>query len=278
MEERRKGRALRTLTGRPSIEPGTCFGEFAQQVGTSNLQVNVTDDAVLGARMSNVADSQALVGPPDEGADETTVLIIDDHRAFADLLSAALGTVPGIRCLGTAGSAAEGIEQAAALRPSVVVMDIQMPGMDGLAATRRLRKASPGTAVAVVTAHRDGEWVVRAAQAGASAFIPKTGSLAEMIRMVKEAKPGRMSVASSLTGLGSVKPAPHQGLGEELTVRERETLGYIGQGLPAKSIAKVMGISVHTCRGYIKALYAKLQVSTQLEAVNRARKLRLLDS
>jgi DNA-binding CsgD family transcriptional regulator len=65
---------------------------------------------------------------------------------------------------------------------------------------------------------------------------------------------------------------------EDLTVRERETLGYICQGLPAKSIAKVMGISIHTCRGHIKGVYAKLQVNTQIEAVNRARQLQLLDS
>jgi DNA-binding NarL/FixJ family response regulator len=209
---------------------------------------------------------------------ETTVLIVDDHRAFADLLSAALGAVPGIRCVGTAGSAAEGIQRAAALRPSVVVMDIQMAGTDGLVATRRLREASPDTAVAVVTAHRDGEWVARAAQAGASAFIPKTGSLAEMITMVKEAKPGRLSVAASAAGVGPAKLAPGEGLGEELTVREGETLGYICRGVPAKSIAKVMEISIHTCRGYIKGVYAKLQVNTQIEAVNRARQLQLLDS
>ena len=65
---------------------------------------------------------------------------------------------------------------------------------------------------------------------------------------------------------------------ERLSSRERETLGYIGQGLPAKSIAKVMGISVHTCRGYIKAVYAKLQVNGRIEAVNRARQLQLLDA
>jgi DNA-binding NarL/FixJ family response regulator len=228
--------------------------------------------------MSNVLAGHEPAGPVDEATGETTVLIVDDHRSFADLLSAALETVPGIRCLGTAGSAAEGVKQAAELSPSVVVMDIEMPGTDGLVATRRLREASPGTAVAVVTAHRDGEWVVRAAQAGASAFIPKTGSLAEMISMLKEAKPGRMSVATSITGTGSLNSPRGEGLPHKLTVRELETLGYIGQGLPAKSIAKVMGIGVHTCRGNIKAVYAKLQVSSQIEAVNRARQLQLLDA
>ena len=227
--------------------------------------------------MADGAADQASVADA-EGTGETTVLIVDDHRCFADLLSAALESVPGIRCLGTAGSAGEGIARAAELSPSVVVMDILMPGTDGLAATRRLRAASPGTAVAVVTAHLDGEWVARAAQAGASAFIPKTGSLAEMISMLKEAKPGRMSVAPSMTRAHSVKLTPGQGLPQQLTVRELEALGYIGQGLPAKSIARVMGISVHTCRGYIKGVYAKLEVSTQIEAVNRARQLQLLDA
>jgi DNA-binding NarL/FixJ family response regulator len=224
--------------------------------------------------MSQLSDDHAPA-PPDEV--ETTVLIIDDHRSFADLLSAALDAVPGMRCLGTARSAAEGIKRAAALSPSVVVMDIQMPGTDGLVATRRLRQSSPGTAVAVVTAHKDGEWVARAAQAGASAFIPKSGSLAEMITMLKAAKPGRMSVAASLTRLGSGEPAAGQGLPQKLTARELQTLAYIGQGMPAKNIAKVMGIGVHTCRGYIKAVYAKLQVTSKIEAVNRARQLQLLE-
>ena len=77
--------------------------------------------------MSKVAIGPAAAGPASEGLSETTVLIVDDHRCFADLPAAALQTVPGIRCLGTAGPAAEGIQRAAELSPSVVVMDIQMP-------------------------------------------------------------------------------------------------------------------------------------------------------
>jgi DNA-binding NarL/FixJ family response regulator len=230
--------------------------------------------------MSNMMDNYTSHGAEATRGDirETTVLIVDDHRCFADLLSAALETVPGIRCVGTASSAREGIERVRELSPSVVVMDIQMPGTDGLAATRLLREASPQTAVAVVTAHADGEWVARAAQAGASAFIPKGGPLAEMIAMLRAAKPGRMSVASSLLRTAPASARSGLEVREELTLREQEVLGYIGQGLQAKSIARVMGISIHTCRGYIKTVYAKLQVSSRIEAVNRGRQLDLLST
>src|SRR4051812_5774724 len=211
---------------------------------------------------------------PGEAEKVTTVLIVDDHRSFADLLEAALGSAEGLRCLGTASTAEEGIRRVGELHPSVVVMDIQMPGTDGLAATRELRRASPMTAVAVVTAHQDGEWVARAARAGASAFIPKNGSLAEMITLLREARPGRMQVAPSVLPVNRAGGTAVQ----ELTARELEVLGYIGQGLEVKGIAQVLGISVHTCRGYIKSIYATLHVSSRIGAVNRGRELGLLTS
>jgi DNA-binding NarL/FixJ family response regulator len=224
--------------------------------------------------MSIVLEHPALA-QPEGAADEPTVLVVDDHRCFAELLSAALDSVPGIQCVGTASSAAEGLERVRELRPTVVVMDISMPGTDGLVATRRLREASPETAVAVVTAHQDGEWVARAAQAGASAFIPKGGSLDELITMLKEVRPGRMRVAPSVLRADVPGPDAHE-LPDQLTPRELEVLRYLGQGLQAKGVAKVMGISVHTCRGYIKAVYAKLHATSRIEVVNRGRQLRLL--
>jgi DNA-binding NarL/FixJ family response regulator len=205
---------------------------------------------------------------------ETTVLIVDDHRTFAELLAAALESVEGIRCVGTASSAVEGIARLEECRPSVVVMDIEMPGTDGLAATRQLRQASPETAVAVVTAHENGEWIARASRAGASVFIPKGGSLAEMITLLRAARPGPMQVAPSMLRHHQAAQGPAQ----DLTPREREVLGYISQGLETKSIAKLMGISVHTCRGYIKSVYATLQVNNRIGAVNRARELHLIAS
>ena len=124
------------------------------------------------------------------------VLVVDDHRTFAELLSGALD-VSGMDVLGTAHTAAQAIAMAEDLKPDIVVMDIEMPRQDGLSATRRIREVAPDTAVAVVTGHSDPEWVVRAGQAGASAFIPKGGSLSEMIDILSRVSAGQMLVAPS---------------------------------------------------------------------------------
>jgi DNA-binding NarL/FixJ family response regulator len=144
-----------------------------------------------------------LVTAARPAADTVRVLIIDDNPSFADLLSAALDTVEDIECLGIASSAVEGLRRVAELRPSVVVMDIVMPGLDGLAATQQLRQLSPETAVAVVSAYAEGDWIARAEEAGASAYIPKGGSLDEMIAVIRSARPGPITVAPSLRALWS---------------------------------------------------------------------------
>ena len=155
----------------------------------------------------NTPDQPAAAGA---STGNVRVLIVDDNRSFAGLLASSLDTIEGVECVGTAASAAEGFAQVAELVPSVVVMDIMMPGVDGLAATRELRQISPGTAVAVVSAHKDGDWIARAEDAGASAYIPKGGSLDEMIEVLKTVCPGAMVVAPSLRPMWSSweRPAP----------------------------------------------------------------------
>jgi DNA-binding NarL/FixJ family response regulator len=214
----------------------------------------------------------------DEGY-TSTILIVDDHRSFAELLAAALNSCQGMKCVGTASTAAEGIAMAAELRPTVVVMDIQMPRQDGLVAARRIREVAPETVIAVVTAHRDPEWVSRAAQAGASAFIPKDGSLLEMIDVLSRVRQGQMLVApSTFRGTPVRAAATEQQDVPALTQRELEVLTYLGQGMQAKGIARVLGITLHTCRGYIKSLHSKFGVSTQLETVIKAQHLGLIGS
>jgi DNA-binding NarL/FixJ family response regulator len=213
----------------------------------------------------------------DKAVSPMTVLVVDDHRIFAELLSGALAA-RGLRPLGTATSGAQAVAMARDLQPDIVVMDIQMPGQDGLAATRRIRELSPGTVVAVVTAHRDPDWVVRAAQAGASAFVPKNGSLDEMIDVLTRVRADQMLVAPSAFGGGVPSEGPQVEDRPSLTRREQEVLECLGRGMPAKAIARVLGISLETCRGYVKSLHVKLGVRSQLEAVIRAQELGLLSS
>ncbi|MGY1772508.1 response regulator [Blastococcus sp. SYSU D00813] len=206
-----------------------------------------------------------------------TVLVVDDHVTFAELLSGALAT-SGMRPVGIASSAAQAIAMAASEQPDIVVMDIEMPQQDGLAATRRIREVAPQAVVAVVTAHRDPDWVVRATQAGASAFIPKDGSLAEMIDILSRVQPGQMLVSPSTFASGTVAAKPRTAPVPQLTRREQEVLDCLGRGMQIKAIARVLGITLETCRGYVKALHAKLGVRSQLEAVVKAQDLGLLGS
>jgi DNA-binding NarL/FixJ family response regulator len=215
---------------------------------------------------------------PDVVTERARVLVVDDHRAFADLLSGALAG-SGMTCVGTANSAAQGVSMAAALSPDIVVMDIQMPREDGLSATRRIREAAPDAVVAIVTAHRDPDWVVRAAQAGASAFIPKDGSLAEMLDVLGRVRAGQMLVAPSTFASGRPEPSSTHGLldaAPALTRREKQVLDCLGQGMQVKAIARVLSITQETCRGYVKSLHVKLGARSQLEAVVKAQQLGLL--
>ena len=218
-----------------------------------------------------------MAGPTlDPGTTARRVLVVDDHRTFAELLATALSAA-GMTSLGTANSGAQAVALARELQPDVVVMDIQMPHQDGLAATRRIREVAPGAVVVVVTAHSDPDWVVRSAQAGASAFVPKDGSLDEMLDVLTRARAGQMLVAPSTFAAGVV-PTPRVAPDSrpQLTRREREVLDCLARGLPVKGVARVLGITQETCRGYIKSLHAKLGARSQLEAVIRAQQLGLV--
>ncbi|MER5599949.1 response regulator transcription factor [Streptomyces sp. NPDC002265] len=217
--------------------------------------------------------------PEQEGSPTTRVLIVDDHRTFAELLAFALGSQPDFDCAGWAGTGATAVELAARERPDMVVMDISLGAESGLEVTRRIREATPDATVVVVSAHRDPDWVVRAAQAGASAFVPKTGSLEEMLSVLRSVRQGSMLVSASMFG----EPPPRPRVTDDpapvdLTARESEVLTLMGKGLAPAEIARLLGISINTCRGYVKSIHLKLGVRSQLQAVVKAQQLGLVEA
>ncbi len=214
-----------------------------------------------------------------------SIVVVDDHRTFADLLMMALNAQPDLTCVGSAASAAEAVELVHRTRPDVVVMDLQLGGDDGIDATRQLLEIAPLTRVVVLTAHTRPQHLVRAAAAGACAFLSKTGALDEMLETLRNVRAGRMVVDPGLVTLlprdgdaagadrrgergvprpRSERPAVPQ---TELTARELEVLRLLGEGRDLRSIAELLGVSLHTCRGHVKNVLVKLGAHSQLEAV-----------
>ena len=213
-----------------------------------------------------------------------SIVVVDDHRTFADLLMMALDAQPDLTCVGSASSAAEALELVGRTRPDVVVMDLQLGGDDGIDATRAVLEIAPQTRVVVLTAHTRPQHLVRAAVAGACAFLSKSGALDEMLDTLRNVRTGRLVVDPDLVALlPGDRDVPRPRVAEhpaapstELTARELEVLRLLGEGRDLRSIAEQLGMSLHTCRGHVKNLLAKLGAHSQLEAVVVATRAGLL--
>ncbi|HET9517693.1 MAG TPA: response regulator transcription factor [Actinoplanes sp.] len=214
------------------------------------------------------------------------VLVVDRHQTFGELLALAIGGQPDLHHVGHAATGAEARRLVAELRPDVVVMDVDLPDDDGVVVTEQLRAAFPDTRIVVLTAAAEPELVGRATAAGASGFLTKDGALGDVLHAVHTAHGGGMTVSSQLlTGLlRSTAPAVAAGAGANgarcggLTAREHEVLRLMAAGMDARAIARRLGITLHTCRGYVKSVLAKLDAHSQLEAVAVATRRGLLST
>jgi DNA-binding NarL/FixJ family response regulator len=212
-------------------------------------------------------DSTSARVPRQPGA-ATDVVVIDDHRTFAELLALALKGEPDLNCAGTAESLREGLAMVDRLRPEVVVMDVNLGDGDGIDATARLVEQYPDLRVVVLTAHADRAAMHRASDAGACALLPKDGSLSDMLSVLRTAHQGGFVVHPRLLKriVSPARPVSTSYV-PPLTRREQEVLQLLADGLDARAVAHRLGITLHTCRGYIKNLLLKLDAHSQLEAV-----------
>lgn len=203
-----------------------------------------------------------------------TVVIVDDHRTFADLMRLALDAEPDLRCVGVAYNIASGLELVAARTPDLVIMDLQFFGEedDGVTATAAITARHSACQVVLLTGHADPLLMRRVADAGASSLMPKSGSLPDLLEVLRSASSDGLTVHPELLKSLVRQPGPASSTGIRLSRREEEVLAMLVLGLGVPLIAEQLGISVNTCRGYVKSLLRKLDAHSQLEAVAIARR------
>ena len=206
----------------------------------------------------------------------TTVFLVEDHAFTRDGLRASINFDPELAVVGEARSGEEALEKLPAARADVVVMDIGLPGMDGIEAARRVKAAHPGTRVVMLTAHGLRDEVFAALASGADAYVLKSGDPALLTIAIKAAAAGSAFLDPQVAGmvLGLVR-APG-GEGSPLTERELEVLRHVAEGLSNKEIARELGISVSTVKLHVQDLLEKLGALDRTHAAVKALRAGLL--
>ena len=214
------------------------------------------------------------------------MLIADDHDVVRRGFSLVLGNQPDLELVGEAADGQEALDQALRLRPDVVLMDVAMPRMDGLEATKRLKARLPHVCVLVVTSHEEPEYLLEAIEAGAAGYVLKGAPMTRLIgalrRVVEGESPLDQELAARLIRSfsekinerqGRTKPKPAdrwQPLVEPLTKRELEVLGLLAQGKSNPRIAQELVIARPTVKTHVERIIRKLRVSDRTQAVVRA--------
>jgi NarL family two-component system response regulator LiaR len=211
------------------------------------------------------------------GTEPIQVLLIDDHAVVRRGLSAFLSTYSEIAVVGEASSGAEGIELASRLLPDVVLMDLLMPEMDGIEATRRIRAAVPSAQVIVLTSYSEDERIFPAIKAGALSYLLKDVKPDDLVRAIKAARRGEATLHPSVAArlMRELTDARNSPL-DELTEREREVLTYIAQGMSNAEIAARLNIGERTVKTHVSNILSKLHLQDRTQAALLALRERLV--
>ena len=208
------------------------------------------------------------------------LLIADDQRLFRQSLHMVLEREPDLKVVGEASDGQEAYEQAKTLRPDVVLMDVEMPKLDGIAATRLLTKALVGLKILILSSYSDDDRVLQGIQAGAVGYMVKDSTPAEFMRIIRATYAGEDSSSPYLANLQPVLLARlRRGSGEppslpavdfsayEFSPRQREIVDLLVQGQSNKEMAERLSLSAETIKAHLQQIFRKFGVSSRLEAV-----------
>jgi DNA-binding NarL/FixJ family response regulator len=204
------------------------------------------------------------------------VLIADDHNIVREGLRAVLGSERDMEVVGEAATGEEVVERAAELRPGVILMDLQMPGVNGIEATRRILEINPEIGIVVLTMFEDDDSVFSAMRAGARGYVLKGAPPSEILKVLRAVAAGEAhfgpEIARRLVGFFSEpKPTSPEETFPELSAREVEILDLIAQGHSNAKIAARLFVSPKTVGNHISHIFTKLQVADRAHAIIRAR-------
>jgi len=221
------------------------------------------------------------------------LVIADDHALVRDGLRSMLDDEPGLEVVGEAANGREALELCRSLKPDLVLMDVRMPEMDGLEATRAVKQELPSTSVLMVTMHENPDYLLEALSAGAAGYVLKGASGDRLVNAIKRTLKGESPLNQELAaqllrrladkrGEGAAPPPQPQWRGdqlaEELTPRETEVLGLLARGQSNPRIAQSLSISRATAKVHVERIIRKLEVSDRTQAAVRAIELGLVPS
>jgi two-component system, NarL family, response regulator NreC len=212
---------------------------------------------------------------------EIEILIADDHMVVREGLRALLQAVPGFVVVGEAGNGSEAVERTASLRPDVLLLDLQMPGLHGIDVARRVAMQCPATRILILSMHSSQTDVTRALKAGAAGYVLKDAGAEELIEGIREIDAGRTYLSSGLSRgvIGEVldpEPEPVDERYEELTPREREVFRFAALGDTMAQIGEKLFISPRTVETHRENLMRKLGLRNQTDLVRCALRMGVL--
>src|SRR5438067_13875377 len=200
---------------------------------------------------------------------KTRVLIVDDHELVREGIAAMLEGVDDVQLVGEARTGREALEVARRELPDVILMDVRMPDMDGLEATRRIKEERSRTAVIVLTMHENPAYLREAVRAGAAGYLLKDVSREELVDAIRQVATGGAFIESQMLKgmLSEMKPTgPVPAAARNLTKREREILSLVAEGMSNREIAERLVLSPETVKSHVAAILEKLGVSDRTQA------------